>query len=216
MKRLMKQPLGLLPAALLCCAGLAHAQLYKSVGPDGRVTYSDTPPAAAKQLETRPLPSAVPAASLPYELAQVAKAQPVTLYTAEKCAPCEAARGFLAARGVPYTEKTVSSNEDIAALRLAGGDAQLPLLTIGRGKEKGFEEGAWHAALSAAGYPKASQLPANWRNPAPQGAAPRSAPKAAQSTEPVEKPPAASAPANPGLPSEAPPASGKAPPGFRF
>ena len=34
----------LLPAALLCCAALAHAQLYKSVGPDGRVTYSDAPP----------------------------------------------------------------------------------------------------------------------------------------------------------------------------
>lgn len=204
----------LLPAALLCCAALAHAQLYKSVGPDGRVTYSDTPPAAAKQVETRPLPSgAIATAPLPYELAQVAKAQPVTLFTAEKCVPCDAARSFLAARGVPYTEKTVSSNEDIAALRAAGGDAQLPVLTIGRSKEKGYEEAAWNTALSAAGYPKTSQLPANWRNPAPQSAAPRSTPNAA---EVPEKAPAAKAPSSPGAASEAPPATGKAPPGFRF
>jgi glutaredoxin len=205
----------LLPAALLCCAALAHAQLYKSVGPDGRVTYSDTPPAAAKQVETRPLPSAaVAAAPLPYELAQVAKAQPVTLFTADKCAPCDAARSFLAARGVPYTEKTVSSNEDIAALRAAGGDAQLPMLTIGRSKEKGYEEGAWNTSLNAAGYPKTSQLPANWRNPAPQSAAPGSAPKTADAA--VEKAPATGAPSSPGAASEAPPATGKAPPGFRF
>jgi glutaredoxin len=206
----MMKPYKLLPAALLCCAALAHAQLYKSVGPDGRVTYSDTPPAAAKQVETRPLPSgAASAATLPYELAQVAKAQPVTLYTGDKCAPCDAARSLLAARGVPFTEKTVSSNDDIAVLRSAGGDAQLPFLTIGRSKEKGFEEGAWNTALSAAGYPKTSLLPANWRNAAPQSAAPRSAPKAA--IEAAEK-----APASPVAASEAPPATGKAPPGFRF
>ena len=210
----MKKTIRLLPAALLCCAALAHAQLYKSVGPDGRVTYSDTPPAAARQLETRPLPAlAASGAALPYELAQVAKAQPVTLFSADKCAPCDAARSFLAARGVPYAEKTVASNDDIAALRAAGGDAQLPLLTIGRSKEKGFEEGAWNTALTAAGYPKSSQLPASWRNPAPQAAAPRSAPKPADA---AEKPPAAIAPAMPAAASEAPPAAGKAPPGFRF
>ena len=210
----MKKTIRLLPAALLCCAALAHAQLYKSVGPDGRVTYSDTPPAAARQLETRPLPAgAASGAALPYELAQVAKAQPVTLFSADKCAPCDAARSFLAARGVPYAEKTVASNDDIAALRAAGGDAQLPLLTIGRSKEKGFEEGAWNTALTAAGYPKSSQLPASWRNQAPQAAAPRSAPKAADA---AEKPPAAIAPAMPAAASEAPPAAGKAPPGFRF
>jgi len=211
----MMNPYKLMPVALLCCAALAHAQLYKSVGPDGRVTYSDTPPPAAKQVETRPLPSgAVSAAALPYELAQLAKTQPVTLFTGDSCAPCDPARSLLAARGVPYTEKTVSSNDDIAALRSAGGDAQLPFLTIGRSREKGFEEGAWNTALSAAGYPKTSQLPANWRNPAPQSAAPRSAPKAA--IEAAEKAPTVHAPASPVAASEAPPATGKAPPGFRF
>ena len=203
----------LLPLGLLCCAALAQAELYKSVGPDGRVTYSDTPPAAAKQRETRTLPSTAPlvnGTALPYELALAAKTHPVTLYTSDKCPPCFTAKNFLAARGIPYAEKTVSSNEDIAAFRAAGGDTELPLLTVGRNKEQGFEEGAWAKALTAAGYPKTSQLPANWRNPPPQSAAPRMPEKpaaAAQSPNPVERAPA---------PAEAPAATGKAPPGFRF
>jgi glutaredoxin len=211
----MNKAFKLSPLALLCCAMLAQAQMYKSVGPDGRVSYSDTPPsaAAARQVENRALPSAGAGPStLPYALAQAAKAHPVTLYTSEQCPPCASARAFLAARGVPYAEKTVSSNVDIAALRAAGGEAQLPFLTVGQAREQGFEEGAWNNALSAAGYPKASQLPKTWSNPAPQPAAPRPADKPAVA-------PAAQAPApDPGMaaPGEAPPAAGKAPPGFRF
>jgi glutaredoxin len=211
----MNKAFKLSPLALLCCAMLAQAQMYKSVGPDGRVSYSDTPPsaAAARQVENRALPSAGAGPStLPYALAQAAKAHPVTLYTSDQCPPCASARAFLAARGVPYAEKTVSSNVDIAALRAAGGEAQLPFLTVGQAREQGFEEGAWNNALSAAGYPKASQLPKTWSNPAPQPAAPRPADKPAVA-------PAAQAPApDPGMaaPGEAPPAAGKAPPGFRF
>lgn len=208
----MAKNIKLLPVALLACATLAQAELYKSVGPDGRVTYSDTPTARAQPVDTRKAPAAsVSGTALPYELALAARAHPVTLYTSDKCPPCFSARNLLARRGVPYVEKTVSSNEDIAALAAVGGEARLPLLTVGAAKEQGFEEGAWHRALSAAGYPQASQLPASWRNPPPQSAAPSQAepapppaPSAAQSREPAR------------LPAEAPPPAGKAPPGFRF
>ena len=202
----------LLPIALLACATLAQAELYKSVGPDGRVTYSDTPTARAQPVDTRKAPAAaVSGTALPYELALVAKAHPVTLYTSDKCPPCFSARNLLAKRGVPYVEKTVSSNEDIAALAAVGGEARLPLLTVGAAKEQGFEEGVWHRALSAAGYPQTSQLPASWRNPPPQAAAPTQA-------EPVPSaaPPAAQSREQSRLPAEAPPPAGKAPPGFRF
>jgi glutaredoxin len=202
MKRALALPL------LMLCASLAHAQLYKSVGPDGRVTYSDTPPAQGGR-ELGAHSAADPAApDLPYALAQAVKANPVTLYTAANCAPCVSGRALLAARGVPYAEKTVASNEDIAALKSAGGDAQLPLLLVGRTKQQGFEEGAWNGALTAAGYPASSMLPRSWRNPPPTAAAPRAPEKPASS--------AAAAPA-PRAPASAPqPAAGNAPPGFRF
>jgi glutaredoxin len=208
----MTRNIKLLPIALLACVTLAQAELYKSVGPDGRVTYSDTPTAKAQPVDTRKAPAAsVSGTALPYELALVVKAHPVTLYTSDKCPPCFSARNLLARRGVPYVEKTVSSNEDIAALAAAGGEGGLPLLTVGAAREQGFEEGLWNRALSAAGYPQSSQLPASWRNPPPQAAAPRQAEPATPSVAPVAESRGAAR-----LPAEAPPPAGKAPPGFRF
>ena len=37
--------------AILLLATSAQAQLYKSIGPDGKVTYSDTPPATGNVVQ---------------------------------------------------------------------------------------------------------------------------------------------------------------------
>lgn len=204
-----------LPVLLALCSGAVHAQLYKWVGPDGKVTYSDTPPPSST-VETRPLPAATGAASLaelPFELAQAARSHPVTLYTTANCAPCDAGRALLNERGIPFRERTVSSNEDVNAMRAAGGDNNLPLLTVGRRSERGYEPNAWNAALSAAGYPASSRLPRSYRNPPPQAAAPRAeaAAPSRDATPPAAPGREATAPA-----SALPPATGNAPPGFRF
>jgi glutaredoxin len=182
--------------------------LYKWVGPDGKVTYSDVPPpAAVKQVERKQLGTTESrAADLPYELAEVAKANPVTLYTAPKCVPCNQGRTLLVTRGIPFSEKTVSSNDDIERLRQAGGDTQLPLLLIGSSKQQGFTPDAWSAALSGAGYPETSKLPRTYRQPPATAAAPRPAAVAGPAAEQQS---ASSS-------GDLPPASGNAPPGFRF
>lgn len=209
----MKRILQSCSILVLLCAATAHAQLYKWVGPDGRITYSDTPPAkSAARVETKPLPSgAVDTAGLPYEVAEAVKNHPVTLYTSKNCQPCDEGRKLLNDRGVPFSEKTVASNEDIAQYRQAGGDGQLPYLVVGRNKERGFEPGAWNSALGSAGYPESNRLPKTYRNPPAQAAAPE-APTAAK--------PAASAPSERPIArqpaTELPPATGNAPPGFRF
>jgi len=191
----------------LCTAG-AQAQLYKWVGPDGKVTYSDTPPPASiKQVETKDIgDNSVSAAGLPFELAQAVKASPVTLYTTRNCAPCNEGRKHLTARGIPFTEKTVNSEEDIAQFRKVGGKEDLPLLIVGNVKERGFAAEAWNGTLTAAGYPETSMLPRSYRAPQAQAAAPE--PKVASSgkTAASYPPPA----------TELPPAIGNAPPGFRF
>lgn len=208
----MKRVLQTCSVLLLLGATSVHAQLYKSVGPDGRVTYSDTPPTTATRVETKSAaPGAASTAGLPYELAQAVKSHPVTLYTTDDCAACDEGRKLLSGRGVPFVEKTVTSNEDTAQLRQAGGDGKLPFLTIGRSKERGFEAGAWNSALSAAGYPETSKLPKTYRNPQATAAAP--APKAvADKQKSGEKDRVIAEPAATDLP----PAVGNAPPGFRF
>lgn len=107
------------------------------------------------------------AASLPLELRQAAGRYPVTLYAGKDCAACDAGRQLLQRRGVPYTEKRVDSNDDIAAFRRLTGASSLPVLTIGGQQLKGLNSADWTSYLDAAGYPAESKLPASWRNPAP-------------------------------------------------
>jgi glutaredoxin len=197
--------------ALLLAAGAAHAQLYRWVGPDGKVTYSDTPPpSSARGVETKNVTAGPSTNGLPYELAQAVKANPVVLYTGTKCSPCEDGRTMLKTRGIPYTEKTVASNDDIAKLKQISGDQQLPVLTVGARKQKGFESNAWDAMLNEAGYPQSNRLPPNYVNPPPEAAAPK-----AKSAAAPQAPAAAERPSSDALP-DTPPPAGNAPPGFRF
>lgn len=150
---------------------LSHAQqVYRIVGPDGKVTFSDQPPPAAtarvSTANTGPGGGGA-SASLPFELRQVANKYPVTLYTGEGCVPCGAARNMLTNRGIPFSERTVTSNDDIQALQRLSGDPSLPFVTIGSQQLKGFSDSEWTQFLNAAGYPQQSVLPASYRRPAP-------------------------------------------------
>jgi glutaredoxin len=213
----MKRSLPLWPLLILPLAMNANAQLYKWVGPGGKVTYTDTPPpAAAKQVETRPLTGgAVNPAGFPYELSQAVKAHPVTLYTTKNCAPCEDGRKLLSARGIPFAEKTVNSDEDVAQYKKLSGSGELPLLIVGRDLQRGFESSAWQTSLTSAGYPESSKLPRSYRNPAPEAAAPPPKPVPAQALENPERREPVAAARTPNA-AEAPAPVGNAPPGFRF
>lgn len=153
--------------AALWTAGAGAQQVYRIVGPDGRVTFSDRPPAdPAAKTATAPTMSlsSTANASLPFELRNVTNRYPVTLYSGQDCSACNSGRSFLASRGIPFSERTVSSEDDIEALKRMAGAARLPLLTIGAQQLKGFSESEWTQYLDAAGYPKTSQLPSGFRN----------------------------------------------------
>lgn len=202
-------------AALVSCASLwgiaSQAQVYRIVGPDGKVTFTDRPPAEAA---ATPAPTVGlsgggggSTSTLPLEVRNAASRFPVTLYTASDCAPCVAARNHLVNRGIPFTERTVSTNEDIKALANLAGEARLPFATIGGQHVNGYSDQEYASYLDAAGYPRKSVLPPNWRNPAPTplvalqpAPAPATRAAAAPQQEPprVEPPPpSAPSPANP-------------------
>lgn len=153
--------------SLLATAALAQG-VHRIVGPDGRVTYSDQPPPSGATVRQAggAASGGSAAAQLPFELRQVVNRFPVTLYTSSDCAPCNSGRNLLNARGIPYTEKTVSTFEDSEALKRISGESSLPFLTIGGQQIKGFSDAEWTQFLDAAGYPKQSQLPAGYRRPA--------------------------------------------------
>lgn len=142
-------------------------QIYKIVGPDGRVTFSDRAPAdpAAKATAATVIGMSnggTPIASLPYEVRAAATRYPVTIYTSPGCGTCAHGRSLLQSRGVPFAEKTVATKEDGDALMRLTGATSVPILTIGAQQLKGFSESEWTQFLDAAGYPKTSQLPSSY------------------------------------------------------
>lgn len=158
----------LAPMAALLVGLPAQAQ-YKVVGPDGRVTYTDTPPPQSSGNKVTKLgehTNVAAAVALPLELRQATQRFPVTLYTMKMCDPCDAARTFLRQRGVPYTEKLIISLEDANALQQLSGARDAPTLTIGAQVLKGLSTDTWGSYLDSAGYPRESKLPANYQYPA--------------------------------------------------
>ena len=143
--------------------------VYRIVGSDGKVTFSDKPPAESKAKVTTAASasgSGVANAALPFELRQVAQKYPVTLYTGENCGPCQSARAMLITRGVPFAEKTITTAEDSQALQRLSGENSLPFATLGSQQLKGFSDAEWTQFLNAAGYPATSVLPSSYRQPA--------------------------------------------------
>ncbi|MES2610700.1 MAG: glutaredoxin family protein [Pseudomonadota bacterium] len=168
-KNLLSLPMLAPMVVLLACAGAQAQTVYRIVGPDGKVTFSDRAPDNATKATTsttNPATGAVGSTTgLPLELSRIAQRFPVTLYTGSDCAPCISARSLLVNRGIPFTERTVGTNEDLEALRKLSGDTSLPYGTIGTQRMVGFQDTEWTQYLDAAGYPKASQLSASYRRP---------------------------------------------------
>jgi glutaredoxin len=153
--------------AIVLAALPVHAQ-YKVVGADGKVTYTDRPPASGKDkvtaISSRGVSGGAVDVTLPLELRQPVARYPVTLYTVTgTCAPCETARQLLRQRGIPYAEKQVQSPEDSEALERLSGARDAPTLAIGTQMMRGFAPEVWGSYLDAAGYPRDSRLPASYQ-----------------------------------------------------
>lgn len=188
--------------ALAGAAGPATAQ-YKWRSLEGTIGYSDVPPPSGARLmneraddEPAATAAAEPGAAsevpLPYELKTARDRFPVVLYTASGCAPCASARQHLAARGVPFSEKTISTSADFDAFKGRGfGENSFPAITVGREKLVGFESGAYDRLLNAAGYPRTSQLPPGYKQAAAEAMTP---PVAEKLTVNVQREAAAEAP----------------------
>lgn len=150
-----------LAMAMALCAPSTGAQtLYKSVGTDGRVVYSDKPPTGAggdKALKLDNLPvSVVPgAAPQPASSAAAAQAQTaaaprgeVVLYMATWCGYCKAAKAYLGRKGIAYRELDIDTPAGKAAFTQIGGRGVPVLLTQGK-RINGFTAQAYDAVFVA-------------------------------------------------------------------
>ena len=159
----------LVVAALLAATFVDAQTTYRWIDQNtGKTVFSDLPPPpGAKQIIKRSGEQPVDERQLPYATRQAAQKFPVTLYTTASCADaCQQARNLLNGRGIPFAERILKSDEELAELaRLLGSEAGVPSLSVGQQNLRGISDDAWNELLDLAGYPKS----------APYGAAPSAA-----------------------------------------
>ena len=146
---------------ILCMFAVYSAQsaaLYRWVDLDGKVHYTEQPPppSTARKIEEKTIGTPpTDNVQLPYASRLAAKNFPVTLYNSECGEACTKAREHLTKRGVPFNEKNAGTPEVQAELKKLIGALEVPVLAVGTvTRLKGYEPGAWNAALDEAGYPK--------------------------------------------------------------
>ncbi len=141
---------------LIAAHPFAGAQtLYKTVGTDGQVVYSDRPPAEGKAqaLQQEQLPISVvpgmppaPAGKAPPKKAVVQHGQTV-LYMAQWCGYCRLARAYLAKNQISYREIDIDTPDGKAAFAEIGGRG-VPLLLADGQQLAGFRESRYDALFA--------------------------------------------------------------------
>ena len=148
-----------LAALMLVLLPTAGAQtLYKSVGADGRIVYSDKPPTGVgvdKALKLDNLPVSVVAGAEPRVATQ--RPQPeaptaaprgdVVLYMATWCGYCKAAKAYLAQKSIAYRERDIDTPAGKAAFAQIGGRGVPVLLTNGQ-RLSGFSPQSYDAVFA--------------------------------------------------------------------
>ncbi len=163
---------GAITAAIAAAPAVAQ---YKVIDPQGGITYTDRPQASpgsrvvplGRSGEELAANAAAydPQPPLPLALRPLVARFPVTLYSAADCLPCESGRQQLQQRGVPFSERTVSGNDDIDALQRLTGGRTVPTLAVGGQVLRGYQASDWSDTLDLAGYPRQSALPRNYVAP---------------------------------------------------
>jgi glutaredoxin len=151
----MKRIIALL--VLSVCIPASAQQIYRVVGADGRVQYTDKPPAGANAAAVKPRISsysgeAVVTGSAPAGV-KPAQARPeIRMYATDWCGYCRKARAYFARNGIRYTELDVEKSEVARLEYRSMGARGVPVILVGTQRMNGYSEERLAAMLKAAGY----------------------------------------------------------------
>jgi len=143
---------------LALSAGAVTAQtVYRYTDAQGRTVFSDQPPpAGARNVVERDV-RGNSIQNNPESLASqdASRRNPVTFYTSECGEPCDAARRYLNARGIPHTLVDPTRSAELnKRFRDETGGNTVPVIKVGERVLRGFNEAVWAGALDQAGYPR--------------------------------------------------------------
>ena len=150
---------------LLLAMSASADTVYKAVGPDGEITYSDKPPAGRARTDTLEFRN-LPSSPLPAEVvrfreqleksaqgrisaARAPRAGDIALFTAVWCGHCKRAKAHLAAAQINYIEYDIENVDGMRAFIGAGGSGGVPLLVAGERRVQGYSAPAYDRLAAA-------------------------------------------------------------------
>ena len=148
-------------AVLVLAVSTTCAQtLYKSIGPDGKATYSDKPPAQGrleKTLKVENLPNSALPQSLLEELEVLRRSgaraklpsSGTLLFAASWCGYCRQAKSYLASKNIEYDEIDIDTPSGKSAFAAAGGGRGVPLLVFNGQQVRGFSAQAYEQVFAS-------------------------------------------------------------------
>lgn len=146
--------------------GFVHADtVYKSVGPDGKIVYSQEPPAGGRiektlsfsNLPSTPMPDSVKRyrdeleKSMRQRLSDAGKPREFavpTIFTAQWCGYCRQAKAYLGAKQIRYREYDIDTADGMRALIESGGGQSVPVLFWKGQKVLGFSRPAYDSLFA--------------------------------------------------------------------
>ncbi len=143
-------------AFAILCAALAAAQagVYKWTDDQGRVHYSDAPPAKgqAEEVKVRINSYTGPAVVSKAKGSPVASRQEVLVYSTTWCGVCKTAKAYLDSKGVRYREVDVETDAGGREAFAKLGGRGVPLILVGERRMDGFDQRKLEEMLKAAGH----------------------------------------------------------------
>lgn len=132
-------------ASILWGPAAARAEIYKWVDADGRVQFSDQPPAQAEAEEVRlsPINTFRGVSVEDYEAAETSghvRPKRVVMYSADWCGVCTRAKRFFVGKGIPFQERDIersgTARKEWERMNASG----VPVILVGGKRMNGFSE----------------------------------------------------------------------------
>ncbi len=134
------------------------ARLYKVIDEFGNVSYQARPAPLDPGVITEEKNFGAGTKKSEPSMAQIARKNPVILYTAPNCNSCDVARRFLDDLKIPYADKNAQGSDEVSEeLRRVSGGLTVPVITIGKKVLAGFTKPWLVSELEKAGYPVAGK-----------------------------------------------------------